>query len=116
VSIKLYVDVHLRRAITDGLRLRGIDILTAQEDGAREFEDSDLLDRATALGRVLFKHDDDLLRETTRRQQHGETFVGVIYAHQLNTTIGQCINDLELIGQGSEPEEWMSRTEYLPLK
>jgi len=34
VSVKLYMDVHVRRAITVGLRLRGVDALTAQEDGA----------------------------------------------------------------------------------
>lgn len=116
MSVRLYVDVHVRRAITEGLRLRGVDTLTAQEDGAREFGDADLLDRATALGRVLFTQDDDLLREAKRRQQTGETFAGVIYAHQLNVTIGQCIVDLELIAQASEPAEWINRTEYLPLK
>ncbi len=116
MSIRLYVDVHVRRAITEGLRLRGVDVLTAQEDGAREFDDPDLLERATALGRVLFTQDDDLLREAKRRQQTGETFAGVIYAHQLNLTIGQCIADLELIAQASEPAEWINRTEYLPLK
>ena len=116
MSIRLYVDVQVRRAITEGLRLRGVDVLTAQEDGAREFDDPDLLDRATALGRVLFTQDDDLLREANRRQQTGEAFAGVLYAHQLNVTIGQCITDLELIAQASEPAEWINRTEYLPLK
>lgn len=116
MSIRLYVDVHVRRAITEGLRLRGVDVLTAQEDGAREFDDPDLLERATALGRVLFTQDDDLLREAKQRQQTGETFAGVIYAHQLNLTTGQCIADLELIAQASEPAEWINRTEYLPLK
>jgi len=116
VSVGLYFDVHVRRAITEGLRLRGIDVLIAQDDGAAEFEDPDLLDRSTALGRVLFTHDDDLLREAKRRQQTGETFAGVVYAHQLNISIGRCIADLELIAQASEPEEWVNRTEYLPLK
>lgn len=115
MSVRLYVDVHIRRAVTEGLRLRGVEVLTAQEDDAREFDDPDLLDRATALGRVLFTQDDDLLREAKRRQQTGETFAGVIYAHQLNITIGQCIADLELIAKASEPEEWVNGTVYLPL-
>ncbi len=63
MSVKLYMDVHVRRAVTEGLRLRGVDVLTAQEDGAGNFEDLKLLDRATELGRVLFTQDDDLLRE-----------------------------------------------------
>ena len=110
------MDVHVRRAVTGGLRLRGVDVLTAQEDGARELSDPRLLSRATALGRVLFSQDDDLLREAQKRQQSGESFTGVIYAHQLNISIGQCIDDLELIAQLTEPEEWMNRLAYLPLK
>lgn len=109
------MDVHVRRAVTDGLRLRGVDVLTAQEDGAAEFEDSLLLERANELGRVLFSQDDDLLREANKRQQTGETFAGVIYAHQLNITIGRCIDDLELIAKATESDEWLNNTVYLPL-
>jgi hypothetical protein len=63
VSITLYIDMHVRQAITMGLRLRGVDVLTAQGDGARRLSDALLLDRAMALGRVLFSQDEDLLRE-----------------------------------------------------
>jgi len=115
MSVKLYMDVHVRRAVTDGLRLRGVDVLTAQEDGAAEFEDSLLLERANELGRVLFSQDDDLLREANKRQQTGEAFAGVIYAHQLNITIGRCIDDLELIAKATESDEWLNNTVYLPL-
>lgn len=116
MSIKLYMDVHVRRAVTDGLRLRGVDVLTAQEDGAGALTDPQLLSRATALGRVLFSQDDDLLREAQKRQHSGEVFAGVVYAHQLNISIGQCIDDLELIAQLTEAEEWLNKLAYLPLK
>ena len=116
MSVGLYFDVHVRRAILNGLLVRGVDVLTAQEDGAAEYEDPELLDRSTTLGRVLFTQDDDLLREAKQRQQVGKTFAGVVYAHQLNVSIGQCITDLELIAQASEAAEWVNRTEYLPLK
>ncbi len=69
MSIALYTAHHVPRAITSGLRLRNVDVLTAQEDGASEFEDHALLDRATSLGRVLFSQDDDLLAEATHRQK-----------------------------------------------
>jgi hypothetical protein len=49
------MDVHVKRAVTDGLRRRGVDVLTAQEDGTNRLHDSDLLDHATSLGRVLFR-------------------------------------------------------------
>jgi hypothetical protein len=116
MSIRLYMDVHVRRAVTNGLRLRGVDVLTAQEDGVSQMDDGPLLDRATELDRVLFTQDDDLLREAKRRQQTGVTFAGVIYGHQLNVSVGGCISDLELIAVASEPAEWRDRTEHLPLK
>ena len=46
MSLSLYMDVHVPAAITDGLRRRGVDVLTSQEDGTREADDSELL-RAT---------------------------------------------------------------------
>ena len=116
MSTTLYVDVHVRRAITNELRLRGVDVLTAQEDKGARFEDPELLDRATALGRVLFTQDDDLLREAVRRQRSGESFAGVIYSHQLNVTIGECVDCLELIALASESDEWFNKITYLPIR
>jgi predicted nuclease of predicted toxin-antitoxin system len=116
VSPRLYTDVHVRRAVTLGLRLRGVDVLTAQEDVAGELDDPALLDRATALGRVLFTQDDDLLKEAARRVRSGEPFAGVIYAHQLNITVGRCVDDLELAAKIFEPDELTNRLLYLPLR
>lgn len=116
MGIALYTDVHVRRAVVDGLRLRGIDVLTAQEDKTATLADALLLDRAAELQRVLFTQDDDFLREAKRRQQSNEPFTGVIYAHQLNITIKECIEDLALIAFASELDEWRNRVEYLPLR
>jgi len=85
--------VNVRRALTEGLRLREVDVLTAQEDEAGRLSDTALLDRPTALGRVLFTQDEDLLREAAERQQRREALAGVVYAHQLKVTVGQCIRD-----------------------
>jgi len=116
VSVTLYMDVHVRRAITEGLRLRGVEVLTAQADNAARLLDPGLLDRARELGRVLFTQDEDLLAEATRRQRAGESFAGVVYAHQLRVNIGRCIADLELIAKATDPEDWLNRVEYLPLR
>jgi hypothetical protein len=116
VSARFYIDVHVPRAITLGLRLRGVDALTAQEDHARGLTDAALLDRATLLGRVLFSRDSDLLAEATARQRDGRSFAGVIFAHQLRVTIGRCIDDLALIATAADPTDLASRVEYLPLR
>jgi hypothetical protein len=115
VAIALYMDQHVARAITVGLRLRGIDVLTAWEDGASAFSDPQLLDRASALGRVLFSQDDDLLVEATRRQAVGLRFSGVVYAHQLRVSIGQCVQDLGLIAATGGSDDMRNAILYLPL-
>jgi hypothetical protein len=109
------MDVHVPRAITTALRLRMIDVLTAQEDGTAEWDDERLLQRATELGRILVSQDRDLLREGARRQSEDRDFAGIIFAHQLRITIGQMVEDLELIVRATFPEEWRGRIEYLPL-
>lgn len=115
MSVALYMDVHVRRAVTIGLRTRGVAVITAQEDGTAMWPDDRLLDRASELGRALFSQDDDLLAEAELRQREGRTFAGVIYAHQLSITIGQCVRDLEIIAKAAEPEDLRNRVEFLPL-
>lgn len=115
MPIALYMNAHIPRAITLGLRMRTVDVLTAQEDGADTLPDPELLDRVTQLERVIFTFDDDFLVEATKRQRENQSFSGVIYAHPLRISIGQCIRDLELIAKAGEPEDLCNRVEFLPL-
>ena len=115
MSIAFYMDHHVPRAIALGLRLRGVEVITAYEDGTSEVEDPALLDRAGALGRVLFTRDDDLRAEARQRQRAGIPFHGVIYAHQLRVSIGRCVQDLEIIAKAGEPVDLMNAIIFLPL-
>lgn len=113
--MRLYMDVHVPFAITAGLRLRGVDVLTAQEDGTAQLDDEVLLDRVAALGRVIFTRDVDFLGHARKRQATGVKFSGVVYAHQLRVSIGQCVADLELIAKVYDSEDMENRVEYLPV-
>jgi hypothetical protein len=115
VPLALYMDVHIPRAITNGLRRRGVEVITAQEDGSTELDDPPLLDRATELRRPLYTQDDDLLAEARRRQNAGESFAGLIYSHQLRSPIGKCVDDLELIAKTFEPDDLKDRVEFIPF-
>ncbi len=115
MAIRLYMDHNVRGAVTRGLRGRDLDVLTAFEDGSHELDDPPLLDRAAALGRVLFSNDDDLLREAVRRQRSDEWFGGLIYVHQDRLTIGETIEELELVARASVSQEFENRIVYLPL-
>ncbi len=39
MSVSFYMDEHIHRAITSGLRLRGVNVLTVQEDGYGGYPD-----------------------------------------------------------------------------
>jgi hypothetical protein len=110
------MDENVEGAITRGVRRRGVDVLTVQEDGRGGEDDPPLLDRAGELGRVLFSRDDDMLREATRRQHLGVSFIGVIYAHQLRVPIGRCVTDLTTLARQGEPDQFVDRVRYLPLR
>jgi hypothetical protein len=103
------MDVHVPRPISRAIRKRGVDVITAHEDGTALWGDPDLLDRATALGRVLFSQDEDLLVEAAWRQNQGVVFTGVIYAPQLVLSTGQFIEQLELLAKAGVPADFAMR-------
>jgi hypothetical protein len=116
VSLRLYMDHHVPRAITRGLRRRGVDVLTADEDDTGNWDDSQILERVTELGCVVFTQDDDFLEIGHEWQNAGRDFVGIVYAHQLRITIGQAIHDLELIATLLDVHEMQNRIEFLPIR
>ncbi len=115
MPLRLLMDAHVPAAVSSALAARGVDVLTAQQDGSDAVPDSQLLKRATELGRVLFSQDKDLLSEATYCQRNGIHFGGVIYAHQLRITIGRCIDELELMAKVCDPPEIADDVKYLPL-
>jgi Domain of unknown function (DUF5615) len=115
MTIALYMDVHIPQAITTQLRRRNIDILTAQEDNTIELPDDQLLNRSTALNRVLFTHDIRFRALAENWQREEKPFAGLIFGHQIGGTIGQFVQDLEFIAQASDPEDWQNMVEYIPF-
>lgn len=109
------MDVHIPKAITVGLRLRGVDVLTAKDDDTVTLSDADLLERATELGRTLYSHNDDLLAEAHNHLSLGRNFAAVIYSHQLTSPIGHCIEDLEIIAKTCEPVDMLNQIEFIPF-
>src|SRR6266496_4831695 len=100
----LYVDVHIPSAITEGLRRKGINVLTSQDDGTREADDGLLLARASALNRLLLTYDEDFLRLDAQWQASGKPHSGIAFIAHGNS-IGRLIEDLELIILCAEDDE-----------
>ena len=102
MTLAYMMDHHVPRAITEGLRQAGVDVLTAFEDTSHELSDPALMTRATELERVLFTFDDDLLVEAHHRQQNDIQFSGLVFTRFSSLVIGRCIEDLCLMEQTVE--------------
>jgi predicted nuclease of predicted toxin-antitoxin system len=61
------MDENVPIAITEGLRMRGVDVLTVHLLGLTSFPDPVVFDRAIELQRIVFSQDQDFLAEAKRR-------------------------------------------------
>ena len=106
--IKFYTDEHVAKAVVQGLRQRGADVLTVSEAGLLGASDEEHLARAQTEGRVLFTQDDDFLRLHAAGVEH----TGIAYAPQ-GTSVDDIIRGLMLVYQVLEAEDMKGHVEYL---
>jgi hypothetical protein len=112
--LAFYIDHQYRAAVVRGLRTRGINVLTAFDDGTDRLDDESLLVRATELGRVLVTHDKGFLGRAAEWQRSGRQFAGIVFAAQSPIDIGTAIEYLELIAHAMSPDEMRNHVEYIP--
>jgi predicted nuclease of predicted toxin-antitoxin system len=84
--LRFHLDEHVNPAITEGLRLRGMDCTTTREVGLRGASDVEQLAFATSQHRILVTTDEDFLA-IAPRQPHA----GILYWHQERRSIGEVI-------------------------
>ena len=109
------MDVHVPHAITEQLRLRGVDVLAATEEGTQRLSDDQLLEAASVLRRVVFTHDHRFRAMAQQWQREGRFFAGLAFGPAEGASIGRYVRDLQIIAKASEPEEWRNRIMFLPL-
>jgi predicted nuclease of predicted toxin-antitoxin system len=106
--VRFYTDEHVAKAVIQGLRQRGVDVLTAPEAGMLGATDEDHLRRARADGRVVFTQDDDFLRLHAAGAEHA----GIVYTH-VEMPVGEIIRGLMLIHELLDPEAMERHVEFL---
>lgn len=109
------MDVHVPIAVTDSLRRRGIDVLSAQEDGTSRASDVQLLIRTVELNRLIVTQDEDFLMIAADWQAQGKPFPGILFARQNALSIGEFVEDLVLICQIASEAELRDFVTFLPL-
>jgi predicted nuclease of predicted toxin-antitoxin system len=76
LDFPLLTDENIAPEVVAGLRARGLDLRTAWDEQLIGRPDVDVLERATAQGRVVITHDLAFGRSAIRA---GTSFVGIIY-------------------------------------
>lgn len=112
----LYVDVHVSQSVIDQLRERLVDVLTAFNDGAVQHDDAEVLERARALGRVLFTHDIRMKQVAESWQRESRPFAGLLFGQVLQGNVGRFVSDLERLSKGTDPGDWLNTIEYIPIR
>lgn len=115
MTVRLYMDVHVPLAITEQLRLRGVDVLRTQENGSDEADDDVVLERARELERLVFTHDIRFRAMAEQWQRDGREFSGLAFGHPQRGTIGEYVGDLQLIAEALAPAEARNNIYYLPF-
>ena len=115
MPVALYMDVHVPLAIPEQQRRRGVDVLTAIEDGFDRKLDDEVLERAGHLGRVVFTQDIRFKALADDWQRQGRSFAGLLFGHQMGPTIERYVVDLELIAFASDTAEWQNAVGHLPF-
>lgn len=107
--IRYYLDQHISGAVSKGLRLHGIDVLSAQEAGRCGLPDPDQLAFATTQERVMVTFDPDYLA----LHNAGTPHAGIAWCSATKYRVGFLIQMLILLHGVADRDAMKNRVEYL---
>jgi len=116
MKVRFQADADFNQDIVRAVRRRApaIDFQTAPEAGLAGLEDNVVLERAAQEDRVLVSHDRRTMPHHFAAFVAVRTSAGVVLVPK-NLPIRQAVEDLLLIWEASEAEEWMNQIDSLPL-
>ena len=109
MPLSLLCDEHIPYPMVEGLRRRGINVVTIQEIGLSSARDEVIMARAREEGKIIYTRDVDFLRLTRGGHQHG----GIFYHHPLAYSIGEAIQKVALACEVLSAEEMENQVKFL---
>ncbi|HEX5733776.1 MAG TPA: DUF5615 family PIN-like protein [Blastocatellia bacterium] len=113
--MRLYIDEDaMAHRLAQELRMRGIDVTIALNEGMIERDDIDHLEYATNQGRVLYSFNTgDFYRLHTEFLTKGKDHAGIILAQQQRYSIGEQMRRLLRVIAIRSAEEMQNSIEFL---
>ena len=115
--LRLLTDEDVHGDIVRGLRRRqpALDLIRVQDVGLSQTPDAVILEWAAQQGRVVVSVDKKTLAvDAWERVVRGLPMSGVVILRTL-LTIGQAINELELVAVAGNPDDLRNQVIYLPM-
>lgn len=115
--LRLLSDENFNGDIVRGLFLRqpDLDLLRVQDVGLRKVDDPAILDWAASNGRILLTHDRATMPDFAyERLSQGQQMSGLFVIND-RMPVRQVIDELLLLLDCSEQDEWEGIVLYLPL-
>ena len=109
MEIRYHLDEHVDRAVSEGLRQRGVDVTTTVGAGLAGASDEDQLAFAAANERVFVTRD----RHFLVLDSQGVAHAGIAFWHSKRRDVGQLVLDLVLFWRAATAEEMRGHVEYL---
>ena len=115
MTLRLYFDEDTMDAdLVHALRIRGVDVTTALEQGMIRRDDIEHLELATLQGRALYSFNvGDYQRLHTEYLTQGKHHAGIILAQQQRYSLGEQMRRLLKIIAGIPAEEMEDRVVFL---
>lgn len=115
--LRLLSDENFNGDVVRGLFLRqpNLDLLRVQDVGLRKVNDPAILDWAASNGRILLTHDRATMPDFAyERLSQGQQMSGLFVIND-RMPVRQVIDELLLLIDCSEQDEWKGIVLYLPL-
>ena len=112
MAISYYFDAPVHRAMKIGLQLRGVDVLTAQEDNRSSAIDEIILSRSVQLNRPLVTTDHDFLVLAKNCIENSEDFPGIFFLSP-KVSIGYAVEELEVYAKIGELEDFANQVIFV---
>lgn len=115
MRIRLYIDEDaMARALVNGLRARGFEVLTVQEAGMKGRDDSAQLEYATQQGRAIYTFNGGHFCQLhTEYLRQGKTHAGMIVVPRQKYSIGEQLKKLASFISSVTAEEMENKLHFL---
>jgi predicted nuclease of predicted toxin-antitoxin system len=115
--IRFVADENFNNHIVRGLLLRNpeVDIVRIHDVGLSSADDPTILEWTVKESRILLTHDVETMPDFAYTRVRAGLPIPAIFIVDQDIPIGQVIDDLSLIVECSEENEWDGQIHYLPL-